>query len=59
MSFCPLLSFLDCVILPYLRGLDFTPPHNEDVPDDVPIVVVAHGLTGGSQIIENHQLHVR
>ncbi len=30
-------------------GLDFTPPSRErEVPDDAPIVVVLHGLTGGS-----------
>ncbi|KZT05357.1 AB-hydrolase YheT [Laetiporus sulphureus 93-53] len=30
-------------------GLDFTPPKNEQMlDDDVPIVVVLHGLTGGS-----------
>jgi len=34
------------------RGLDFTPPHDEDVPGDAPIIVVAHGLTGGSWLIE-------
>lgn len=28
-------------------GLDFT-PHDRDLPDDAPLVVVCHGLTGGS-----------
>ena len=28
-------------------GLDFT-PHDKDMPDDAPLVVVCHGLTGGS-----------
>jgi len=36
-------------------GLDFTPPSRErEVPDDAPIVVVLHGLTGGS-----HESYVR
>ncbi|KAF9653105.1 AB-hydrolase YheT [Thelephora ganbajun] len=35
-------------------GLDFTPPHDEDVPDHAPIIVVTHGLTGGS-----HESYVR
>ena len=33
---------------PELSGIDSTPPANErSTPDDVPIVVVMHGLTGG------------
>ena len=39
------------LILIAVRGLDFTPPHDEDVSDDAPIIVVTHGLTGGSQMI--------
>ncbi|KAH9944761.1 AB-hydrolase YheT [Amylocystis lapponica] len=36
-------------------GLDSTPPENERIlPDDTPIVVVLHGLTGGS-----HESYVR
>ncbi|TFK80926.1 AB-hydrolase YheT [Polyporus arcularius HHB13444] len=36
-------------------GLDFTPPAQErTLPDDTPIVVVLHGLTGGS-----HESYVR
>lgn len=35
----------------WLRGLDFTPAHDEDVADDAPIIVAAHGLTGGLQIV--------
>lgn len=35
-------------------GLDFAPLHDEDVPDDAPIIVVTHGLTGGS-----HESYVR
>lgn len=37
----------------FARGLDFTPPDNEDVPDDAPIIIVTHGLTGGSQLVGN------
>ncbi|THU83650.1 hypothetical protein K435DRAFT_733862 [Dendrothele bispora CBS 962.96] len=29
-------------------GLDFTPPERSSLPDDTPIIVVTHGLTGGS-----------
>ena len=29
------------------RGIDFTPFDQSKVPDDAPIVVVQHGLTGG------------
>jgi hypothetical protein len=39
----------------WLSGLDFTPPDDEDVPDDAPIIIVTHGLTGGSPIVDNHQ----
>lgn len=36
-------------------GLDFTPPTEERIlPDDTPVVVVLHGLTGGS-----HESYVR
>ncbi|TFK54905.1 AB-hydrolase YheT [Heliocybe sulcata] len=36
-------------------GLDFTPPANErTLPNDTPIIVVMHGLTGGS-----HEAYVR
>lgn len=30
------------------RGLDFTPVDDSDMPPDTPIVVVMHGLTGGT-----------
>lgn len=29
-------------------GIDFTPPFNHNLDPDAPIVIVAHGLTGGS-----------
>ncbi|KAF5364641.1 hypothetical protein D9758_005639 [Tetrapyrgos nigripes] len=29
-------------------GLDFTPPERSSLPDETPIIVVTHGLTGGS-----------
>lgn len=29
------------------RGLDFAPSDQSKIPDDAPIVVVQHGLTGG------------
>ena len=29
------------------RGIDFTPFDQSKVPEDAPIVVVQHGLTGG------------
>ncbi|KAF7312384.1 AB hydrolase-1 domain-containing protein [Mycena indigotica] len=35
-------------------GLDFAPPDSPDIPDDTPIIVVQHGLTGGS-----HEPYVR
>ncbi|KAJ7067011.1 AB-hydrolase YheT [Mycena amicta] len=35
-------------------GLDFAPPDSPTIPDDSPIVVVQHGLTGGS-----HEPYVR
>ncbi|KAJ7707641.1 Alpha/Beta hydrolase protein [Mycena rosella] len=35
-------------------GLDFTPPDASTVRDDAPIIVVQHGLTGGS-----HEAYVR
>ena len=31
-----------------LSGLDFTPSNHADLPADAPIVVVCHGITGGS-----------
>ena len=37
-----------------LRGLDFTPPHHETLAKSTPIIVVCHGLTGGS-----HESYVR
>jgi predicted alpha/beta-fold hydrolase len=36
------------------RGLDFCPPHHEELPLDTPTLVVCHGLTGGS-----HESYVR
>jgi len=33
-------------------GLDFTPPVEERIlPDDTPVVVVLHGLTGGNNVV--------
>lgn len=33
------------------RGVDFTPPASDRVlPDETPIIVVLHGLTGGLQM---------
>ena len=29
------------------RGIDFTPFDQSKVPEDAPIIVVQHGLTGG------------
>ena len=29
------------------RGIDFAPSDHSQVPEDAPIVVVQHGLTGG------------
>jgi predicted alpha/beta-fold hydrolase len=31
----------------YLRGLDFAPVDSASLKDDVPIVIVQHGLSGG------------
>lgn len=30
------------------RGLDFTPVNDSNMPPDTPIIVVMHGLTGGT-----------
>ncbi|KAF5311736.1 hypothetical protein D9758_018943 [Tetrapyrgos nigripes] len=35
-------------------GLDFTPPDLDTLPEDTPIIVVNHGLTGGS-----HEAYIR
>jgi len=35
---------------PWPRGLDYAPLDQDSVPDDAPIVVVQHGLTGGVSI---------
>ena len=43
-----------CLKADSIRGLDFTPPTHTDLPDSTPIVVICHGLTGGS-----HESYVR
>ena len=40
----PEFKLYSCLIC---RGIDFTPFDQSKVPEDAPIVVVQHGLTGG------------
>jgi predicted alpha/beta-fold hydrolase len=35
-----------------LRGLDFAPIDDSSLPDETPIIVVQHGLTGGMNSVE-------
>ncbi|KAF5358686.1 hypothetical protein D9758_007658 [Tetrapyrgos nigripes] len=46
--YCIVGDFTNVDPVVYRRGLDFTPPERDALPDDTPIVVVSHGLTGGS-----------
>lgn len=39
------------LMLTVSRGLDFAPADASGVPDDTPIIVVLHGLTGGEPFI--------
>lgn len=38
------------------RGLDFVPAEKESLPDDTPVIVVMHGLTGGLPLLSSASL---
>jgi predicted alpha/beta-fold hydrolase len=43
------LIYLEIKLFPISSGLDFAPAdHSAKLKDDTPIVVVQHGLTGGT-----------
>jgi hypothetical protein len=49
-SICPLALAYPVQIVYLFSDLDFTPAETH-LQDDIPIIVVAHGLTGGKVIL--------
>lgn len=49
---CPpatLFCFIEFILNFPCRGLDFAPVDQSTVPNDAPIIIVQHGLTGGKR----------